>query len=310
MGFVKATIEVLGPHDEPYIADEDEEDSASEKTIISPKIRSKGHLIVAEIFRAESLIPININTRKLDSYVTVKYGGNSVELEEVEGSANPTFNKAVFLKAMLPNHSKHVYVELWNANTLVPNSIIGTARVPFNTFKDSLNQKPMWVNIYGPPPSAESKLSKVMAKNGYRIGSTFRGRILIRFSSRDSENPVSGLEDMDYLLPDLAVPAPLSKNYTLRIDVCTGSELPTPKKGILHFSLGNYFFKSSMRLAELTNSKSGNTNKSAKILWNENLSDRKVGQITRHIVCTIHIIDQTYHYMSIYIYHLQVFNIF
>lgn len=240
------------------------------------KILIQGHLIIAEIFRAESLIPININTRKLDSYIVVKYGGNSVELEEVESTANPTFNKAIFLKAMLPNHSKHVYVELWNSNALIPNTIIGTARVPFNKFKDSLNQKPIWVNIYGPPPSSESKLSKVMAKNGYRIGSTFRGRILIRFSSRDSENPVSGIEEMDYLLPDLAVPAPLAKNYTLRIDVCTGSELPTGKKGILHFSLGNYFFKSSMKNAELSESKSGNTNKSAKILWNENLPDQKV----------------------------------
>ena len=57
MGFVKANIEVLGPHDEPYIPDDDEDESA-EKTVISPKIRSTGHLIIAEIFKAESLLPI------------------------------------------------------------------------------------------------------------------------------------------------------------------------------------------------------------------------------------------------------------
>lgn len=30
-----------------------------------------------------------------------------------------------------------------------------------------------------------------MARNGYKIGTTFRGRVLIRFSSRDEKNPIS-----------------------------------------------------------------------------------------------------------------------
>ena len=275
MGFVKANIEVLGPGDEPYIPDDDEDES-SEKTIISPKIRSKGHLIMAEIFRAESLIPIKLNSRKLDPYVAIKYGGNSQEIEEVADSTNPTFNKTIFLKAVLPNHSKFIYVELWNSNSLLADDLIGTARVAFNTFKNSLNQKPKWINIYGPPPSADKDYSKVMAINGYRIGSTYRGRILVRFSSRDSSNPISGVEDIGFMLPKLSVPAPLSKNYTLRVDVCSGSELPSSSQGILHFSLGNYFFKSSLKQVYKGANNSGVTSRSSKIIWNENLPDRKV----------------------------------
>lgn len=275
MGFVKANIEILGPNDEPYLPEEDDDES-SEKTMISPKIRSKGHLIIAEIFRAESLIPIKLNSRKLDPYVAIKYGGNSQEIEEVEGVTNPTFNKTVFLKAMLPNHSKFVYVELWNSNSLLADDLIGTARVPFNSFRDSLNQKPKWINIYGPPPSGSKKYSKVMAINGYRIGSTYRGRILIRFSSRDSKGPVSGVEDMGFMMPKVSVPAPLSKNYTLRVDVCSGNELPSSSQGILHFSLGNYFFKSSLKPVYKGKNKSGVTSRSSKIIWNENLNDRKV----------------------------------
>ena len=275
MGFVKANIDVIGPNDELFLEDDDDDES-SERTMISPKIRSKGHLIIAEIFRAESLIPIKLNSRKLDPYVAIKYGGNSQEIEEVEDATNPTFNKTVFLKAMLPNHSKFVYVELWNSNVLLADDLIGTARVPLNIFKDSLNQKPRWINIYGPPPSANKKYSEVMAINGYRIGSTFRGRILIRFSSRDSKSPVSGVEDMGFMLPKVSVPAPLSKNYTLRIDVCSGSELPSSQQGILHFSLGNYFFKSSLNKVYKGKNKSGVTENSSKIIWNENLNDQKV----------------------------------
>jgi len=50
IGFVKATIEVLGPGDEPTILEGITDDPSLEKTIISPKIRPTGHLIMAEVY--------------------------------------------------------------------------------------------------------------------------------------------------------------------------------------------------------------------------------------------------------------------
>ncbi len=69
IGFVKATIEVLGPGDEPTITEAITDDPSVEKTVISPKIRPKGHLIMAEIYRAEFLSPIGFANRKVDPYV-------------------------------------------------------------------------------------------------------------------------------------------------------------------------------------------------------------------------------------------------
>ena len=104
-----------------------------------------------------------------------------------------------------------------------------------------------------------------MAKNGYKIGSTFRGRVLVRFSSRDERNPISDVVKMRYRIPEITIPNPLSKTYTLRIDVFEGNELPTKRKGILHFSLGPYLLKSSLKKLD-----------NGRIFWNESLEDKRV----------------------------------
>ena len=75
IGYVKATIEILGPDDEPTITEAITDDPSIEKTVISPKIRPTGHLIIAEIYRAEYLSPINFANWSVDPYVWIKYGG-------------------------------------------------------------------------------------------------------------------------------------------------------------------------------------------------------------------------------------------
>lgn len=265
MGYVKATIEVLGPGDEPTITEAITDDPSVEKTVISPKIRPKGHLIMAEIYKAEFLSPLGLFSRKLDPYVVVKYGGMSKQTKKIEDTSNPEFNQIIFLSAILPNHSKHVFVELWH-DAFLADTLIGTAMIPFNKFKSSNNQKPEWINIYGPAISSNNEFTKSMARNGYKIGTTFRGRVLVRFSSRDENKPISDVIRMNFRVPELVIPNPLTKIYTLRIDLFEGNVLPSDHRGILHISLGNYFMKSELRTVD--------ENKS--IIWNQSLEDRRI----------------------------------
>lgn len=58
-----ANIEVLGPGDEPRIIEKITEDSTNQ-TVVSAKIKQEGHLIIAEIFKAEHMVPMNITTTK------------------------------------------------------------------------------------------------------------------------------------------------------------------------------------------------------------------------------------------------------
>lgn len=84
-----------------------------------------------------------------------------------------------------------------------------------------------------------------MAEFGFRRGSSYRGRILVRLSSRDHDNPVSRTVKMAYRPPELIVPTPPSKTYTLRIDCYSGQELPG-EEGLLHFVIGPYLLKTAV----------------------------------------------------------------
>lgn len=75
IGYVKATIEVLGPNDEPTIMEAITDDPSAEKTVISNKIRPEGHLIMVEVYRAEYLSPVDVTERNLNPFVRIKYGG-------------------------------------------------------------------------------------------------------------------------------------------------------------------------------------------------------------------------------------------
>lgn len=108
---------------------------------------------MAEVYRAESLIPVDIQQRQLEPYVRIKYGGlhkDTTIMKEQTNNSNPEFNQIIFLSAILPNHSKDVFIEIWNKTSTLVSTLIGVAKVPFNRFKDSENYKPTWINIYGP----------------------------------------------------------------------------------------------------------------------------------------------------------------
>ena len=267
MGFVKATIEILGPNDEPTINEAITDDPSIEKTVISSKIKPKGHMIVSEVYRAEYIAPVNIGSRHVNPYVKVKYGGIEKATKKLENTSNPDFNQIMFIPVMLPNHSKNVYVELYDYGIL-NDSLVGSAIIPFNCFKDSDNFKPLWVNIYGPPTSAIGKTARVVAINGHKSGSTFRGRILMRFSSNDEASPVGSVQRMEFRLPEIAVPNTPSKTYLLRIDLFEGNELPTKNKAIFHFCIGPYLLKSTLKTV-------GEKNRS-QIIWNEEIEERRL----------------------------------
>lgn len=266
MGYVKATIEVLGPRDEPTIVEAITDDPSGERTVISSKIRPKGHMIIAEVYRAEYIAPIALGSRYVNPYVKVKYGGIEKSTKRLSNTANPDFNQIMFIPVMLPNHSKNVYIELYDYG-VVSDTLIGSAIVPFNCFKDSDNFKPLWINIYGPPSSATGPDAHIIAVNGHKSGTTFRGRILMRFASHDENNPVGNVLPMEFRLPEVVVPNPPTKTYLLRIDLFEANELPTKNKAIFHFCVGPYLLKSSMKYIKEGESQ---------VIWNEEIEERRL----------------------------------
>lgn len=264
VGFLRADIEVLGPGDEPTVFEAITDDPSQEKTILCAKIKPTSHLITAEIYRAEGLAPVNILSRQSDSFVRVGYGGVERQTRTVDGSSNPHFNQIVFLSAMLPNHSKFLRLEVVSGSA-VSETVLGAAFIPLNTFLNTNDLKPTWVNLYGPLLSCDAKTSRQLSANGAKCGTCYRGRVLVRLSSRNEPAAVSEVVDIDYKPPFFSVPNPLAKVYTLFIDVYEANELPSKTKGILHFNIGPYFLKTDLRAV-----------KDGRINWQLQVPEKKV----------------------------------
>lgn len=260
MGFVKMDLEVLGPGDESSTFEGGVDDPGTSATIFSSKVKPKGHLIVAEIYRAEYLAPVGFASRRLDAFVKLSFGGVTRQTKIVTDTSNPEFNQVIHLQAYLPNHSKHVRLELLH-DGLATDAVVGTAQLAFNSFKYSDSMKPTWLNLYGPPLYADLTGPAESAAGA----STFRGRVLVRLSSRDEASPSSEVLNMEFRPPVFSIPNPLSKTYTWRVDLFEGNEVPTSEQGLVHFCLGPYMLKS--RMERISN---------ARIDWSEQLAERRI----------------------------------
>ena len=234
------------------------------------KIKQYGHQIIVELFKGEHLVPMTVWKETVNAYVRIRFAGSEVRSQTISSNSNPHWNEMMFIQAMLPNHSKFLLIELYDEPTMNDDSLVGTSQIKVNEFLYNQQQQPRWINIYGPPltygPNDQHE-ADIMAHNGYKNGSCYRGRLLIRFSSFDEDDPITKSFPMKFTNPELKISAPAVKSYILRIDVFEGNEQPINdgEYGILHFQFGPYLLKSSKRVME-----------NGKIKWDESIKEMKV----------------------------------
>lgn len=114
VGYVLMNIEVLGPGDEPYVHETLTAEDTNE-TVHSDKVKVYGHLIIAECFKAEHVVSMNVGSKFNNLVVVINYGGISVRSSISENSnEGPSWNEVLYLAASLPNHSKNIQIELYH----------------------------------------------------------------------------------------------------------------------------------------------------------------------------------------------------
>jgi len=62
-----------------------------EDTITNTKVPLIDYSIAVEVYRAESLIPLDLISRNVDAYVVAKFSGNKVKTSVIS-SLNPEWN--------------------------------------------------------------------------------------------------------------------------------------------------------------------------------------------------------------------------
>lgn len=94
VGYLLVNIAVLGPedkimvHDSAFIKDPL---TTIEDTITNPKTPLIDYSLTVEVYRAESLVPLDLASRNVDAYVVAKFSGNKVNTSVIT-SLNPEWN--------------------------------------------------------------------------------------------------------------------------------------------------------------------------------------------------------------------------
>ena len=126
-----------------------------EDTITNQKVKLIDYSITAEIYRAESLVPLDLFSRSVDAYVVAKFSGCKVKTNHVKNNLNPEWNKALKLGTGVPNKSKYLILEIWNNNWPSKDDLIGTIKIPFIDICENKYNTARWAHIYGPPMCAK-----------------------------------------------------------------------------------------------------------------------------------------------------------
>lgn len=199
VGFVLCNIAILGPEDKVMVHDTafiKDPLTTIEDTITNQKVRLIDFSITAEIYRAESLIPLDLLTGNVDAFVVAKFSGNKVKSRFVKGSANPEWNEALKIGTGVPNKSKYLTLEVWNHNYTKKNELIGTIKIPFIDIVENKYSTPRWAHIYGPPMCAKdvepNNYTSKMELYGEELGSHYRGRLLFKIVGKKYVRSTNG----------------------------------------------------------------------------------------------------------------------
>lgn len=96
-GYLKLTINVLGPGDKPPVHDPsknllDKNDNGVNELFTPSRVQLQGHIIKYTIFRAEHLAPLDLESNNLDPYVKISFAGTKSESKAFKKTRNPEFN--------------------------------------------------------------------------------------------------------------------------------------------------------------------------------------------------------------------------
>ena len=64
--------------------------------------------ITVEVYRAESLVPLDLAARSVDAYVIAKFSGSKVQTPYVRKTLNPEWNYALKIGTGVPTKTKYL----------------------------------------------------------------------------------------------------------------------------------------------------------------------------------------------------------
>jgi hypothetical protein len=225
-GYLKCSVQIVGPGDKLKIHDEEEEmkkEKASEKgsggdmgslCLMPPSIKKEWKYCVCTVYRAEYLPVMDqgIGVKKTDAFCQMNFGtGKSLKtkVRTVKGNRsamNPRFNFELWCPVSVPTMTQTIKISVWDNDT-TGNELIATCYDKFNAIERTGGKTGVkWVNLYGAPEASGLAVSNLLGSAINKVGqlagedfketyntypdraSTYKGRVLLSYSIQ-SERP-------------------------------------------------------------------------------------------------------------------------
>lgn len=204
-------------HDSAFIKDPL---TTIEDTITNVKTPLIDYSLTVEVYRAESLIPLDLAARSVDAYVVAKFSGNKVR-SSIISSLNPEWNEALKIGTGVPNKTKYIILEVWNRNRLSGDDLVGALKIPFIDVMEDGYLNPRWGHLYGPPMCAVDEppvnYATKMQVYGADLGSHYRGRLLFKVIGKKYVHGTNGTNKLQFKFPFKPTPVVPLKTYTLSL---------------------------------------------------------------------------------------------
>eukprot|EP00954_Amorphochlora_amoebiformis_P024661 1367830-Amorphochlora_amoeboformis.AAC.1 len=229
-GWIKVSVYVLKKGDATPSHEETELGNLNEKDpVLRAPDDSKQSMYVLNVllYRAEGLLATH--KKVLNPFVSVRFNGATQQTKRMANIRNPIWNRKVVMPFQLPLHSDSIEIQIWNDNSLTPDTLIGQKTFSFHG--ERLQNRPFgpaWINLYSShyvPPKTTflGRMMDILGKIQYIGQDEYVGRLLARVSVRRVD-PV--LNPRLRCIPCPPAVEPRGVEYALDFFVYAGSEIP------------------------------------------------------------------------------------
>jgi uncharacterized membrane protein len=265
-GYLKLSIQIVGPNDKLKIHRESEETSAAKEgddigsmVLMPPTIKREQKWLLITAHCAEYLPMLDaalgaggfeVSSSGIDAFYRAEFSDSviSSNVVSVKGKSrhqlNPEWHFELWIPISTPSATNKIKHSVWDYDTLGSNDVAG---IFYTKLKDVEKKKkigPTWKNLYGAPTVATSSSATLATSLGggvdYKkkynefpdLASTYRGRVLMSAKIRPNLPKKEIENDRPFKVWKRKVKTldlkkyPKTDSYVLKLGLMAGSELP------------------------------------------------------------------------------------
>ena len=253
-GFVRASVVVLAPGDEPSAhpeaeGDADDEDVSLAQTMVPADVALEEWQLTLQVERAEGLPSVDglaqlTGAQGVNPYLRASFGVAGDVRTEVASPATraPVWAETLLLPLELPALANTIRVEVLDHDYGRADTLLGSVRLSLAEVRAGAHAELRWHTLYGPSRAMDAETAALMAR-GVLPGSAYCGRVLLAATASrvapkhrpQKSRPGKGRRRADEAQPE----APAEATQRLRLEAFEGFGLPNAGTVRIGASLGN-----------------------------------------------------------------------